>query len=291
MSVHEITATGREALALATALLQRGRLADPLAGLWDAADPQWWSRKARPSDVIEQVFWSDGQGPVAGVYLTCWASDSWQCDPITIPGVMAPGIEVVWARAVEQIGGHAAGNVEVPICSNHRRLQDLARASGLVPGEESGTAWMAGGDRPAVVAPPAGFVLTDRTQRPGTAHPMRHRNGNAVEERLGQCSLYDPELDLAVETADGQTVGYSLYWFDPVTRVGLVEPVRVEDEYARLGLARAMLIAGIDRLARRGAQRIKIGYGSEEASALYQGVGFRHTSTDTAYEGQVTRLS
>src|SRR5581483_8969636 len=48
-----------------------------------------------------------------------------------------------------------------------------------------------------------------------------------------QCPLYDPELDLAVETADARVAGYSLYWFDPVTKTGLVEPVRVEDDYQR----------------------------------------------------------
>jgi predicted N-acetyltransferase YhbS len=71
----------------------------------------------------------------------------------------------------------------------------------------------------------------------------------------------------------------------------LVEPVRVEDEYARLGLARAMLTAGIDRLARRGAERIKIGSESEGAAAFYQGVGFRPTSIDTWYEGGVEQVS
>ena len=76
-----------------------------------------------------------------------------------------------------------------------------------------------------------------------------------------------------MQTVDGRVAGYSLYRFDPATRVGLVEPVRVEDEYARLGLARAMLTVGIDRLARGGAQRIKMGFESEAVAALYQGVG------------------
>ena len=52
-----------------------------------------------------------------------------------------------------------------------------------------------------------------------------------------------------------------------------------------------MLTVGIDRLARGGAQRIKIGFESEAAAALYQGVGFRPTSTDTWYEGRVEQLS
>jgi GNAT superfamily N-acetyltransferase len=91
-----------------------------------------------------------------------------------------------------------------------------------------------------------------------------------------------------VEAIDGRVAGYSLYWFDPVTRVGLVEPVRVEEEYQRRGLARAMLTAGINRLATRGAQRVKIGFGTEAAGALYQGVGFQPTSTATWYEGRIS---
>ena len=112
---------------------------------------------------------------------------------------------------------------------------------------------------------------------------MRHRNGDSVAQRLAQCPLYDPALDLAVETADGRVAGYSLYWFDPATKVGLVEPVRVEDKFQRRGLARAMLSAGIDRLVARGAQRVKISYVTDAAGALSQGAGFRRTSTSTWY--------
>src|SRR5690606_15352651 len=125
-----------------------------------------------------------------------------------------------------------------------RTFRELARRSGFTAGERDGTAWMDAADRPAVLAPPAGFALTDRTQRRDAPHPMRHRNGEGVAQRLEQCPLYDPALDLAVETADGRVAGYSLYWFDPITRVGLVEPVRIEDEFQRRGLARAMLSAG-----------------------------------------------
>ena len=72
MSIREVRAAGREALMLATQLLQRARLADRRAGIWEAADVQWWWRKARRSDGVEQLFWVDRQGPVAGVLLTSW---------------------------------------------------------------------------------------------------------------------------------------------------------------------------------------------------------------------------
>ncbi len=126
-------------------------------------------------------------------------------------------------------------------------------------------------------------MIVDRTQRRDAPHPMRPRNGDRVAQRLGECPLYDPALDLAVETVDGRPAGYSLYWFDPTTNVGLVEPVRVEDEFQRRGLARAMLTVGIDRLVTRGAERVKISYESDAAGALYRGLGFRPTSATTWY--------
>jgi len=68
--VHELRASGLEYLRLATELLHRVRLAHPEAGLWEAADLQWWWRMPRSSDSIEQLFWADGEGPVAAAFLT-----------------------------------------------------------------------------------------------------------------------------------------------------------------------------------------------------------------------------
>jgi hypothetical protein len=46
---------------LTSALLQRIRLTDPTAGLWEAADVQWWWRRARTSHQVPQVVWVDSQ--------------------------------------------------------------------------------------------------------------------------------------------------------------------------------------------------------------------------------------
>ena len=283
MSVREVRAAGLEALMLATELMQRARRADPLAGLWEAADVQWWWRKPRRSDEVEKLFWIDDDGPVAGVLLTSWTDDAWQCDPVVVPRASGPEPGVVWRRAMEHAAKHCAKGFQVPVGDDDRTFQELAKRSGLTAGEQDSTAWMDAAGRPAVQAPAEGFVLTDRTRRRDAPHPMRDRNGDSVAQRLDQCPLYDPALDLAVETADGRAGGYSLYWFDPTTRVGLVEPVRVEDDFQRRGLARAMLSAGIDRLVTRGAERVKISYQTDAAAALYHGVGFRRASTATWY--------
>lgn len=283
MSVREVRAAGLEALTLATELLQRARRADPQAGLWEAADVQWWWGSPRRSDQVEKLFWIDDEGPVAGVLLTSWANDAWQCDPVVVPHASGPEPGVVWRRAIQHAATHSPNGFDVPVSDDDRTFTELAPRSGLTAGDHDSTAWLDAADRPSVPAPPERFVLVDRTQRRDAPHPLRHRNGDRVAQRLDQCSLYDPALDLAVETADGRVAGYSLYWCDPITKVGLVEPVRVEDEFQRQGLARTMLSAGIDRLVARGAQRVKIAYEADGAAALYHGVGFRRTSTATWY--------
>jgi predicted N-acetyltransferase YhbS len=283
MAIHEVRASGLQCLVLATELLQRARLADAEAGLWEAADLQWWWRTPRPSDAIDQLFWIDDDGPVAGVVLTDWGR-AWGCDPIVVPGVPNVPLPTIWARAFETIDGLGLETVEVLARDDDAELQSLLTGAGFVADDnQSGITWMNAQDRPEVAAPPEGFALVDRAQETTRPHPMRKRSGEEVEARLRQCSLYDPALDLAVEAADGQAAGYALFWFDPVTEVGLVEPMRVEDAYQRRGLARAMLTAGLDRLATRGAQRLKVGYATDVARGLYVGTGFRVTSTTTSY--------
>jgi GNAT superfamily N-acetyltransferase len=151
---------------------------------------------------------------------------------------------------------------------------------------ESWSGWLVAADRPAVPALPAGYRLVDRWVRgvdTAPVHPMVARNGPAVEARLRQTSLYDPKLDLAVLAPEGSVAAYSLFWHDPVTGVGLVEPVRVEDEHAGRGIGYAMISAGLDRLARAGATRLKVGWESARAGDLYARLGFADEETFTTY--------
>jgi predicted N-acetyltransferase YhbS len=95
-----------------------------------------------------------------------------------------------------------------------------------------------------------------------------------LEDRLVECSLYNPELDLAVYTPEGEVTGYSLYWADPVTKVGLVEPMRTEDQFQHQGVARHMLAVGLDRLASSGCTRLKV----SSDIGLYLSAWFQRTS-------------
>ena len=259
-----------------TTVLQRARLADPLGGMWEAADVQWWWRRPRATDELALPVWFDEVGPVAAAGLTGWEG-TWQTDVFVVPSIVK--VEDVWAATLEATGRRGDA-LEVLVHEDDAPLADLALQSGFAMTDElSGTAWMNADHRPPV-AQVNGFAIVDRVARTDRPHSMIIRNGELVEQRLQQCSLYDPTLDLAVEDADGRVAGYALFWFDYTTLVGLLEPMRVEDDYQRRGLARMLLTNGLDRLARKGARRLKVGFETDAARNLYLGAGFVQTSID-----------
>jgi ribosomal protein S18 acetylase RimI-like enzyme len=107
-------------------------------------------------------------------------------------------------------------------------------------------------------------------------HHLIKRSGPDVEQRLLQTSLYRPDLDLVVHDSRDSVAAYGMFWFDPETATGLVEPMRTEDDHQRRGLARHVLTTGIDLLAEAGAVRIKICFEPDNAASshLYLSVGF-----------------
>ena len=65
--VREGVRVGLDALAEITELMRRIRRSHPTAGLFEAADFQWWwAQRPRPTDSTPQLFWFDGDGrPIA----------------------------------------------------------------------------------------------------------------------------------------------------------------------------------------------------------------------------------
>lgn len=268
---------GMERLNATTTVLQRARLADPMFGMWEAADVQWWWRRPRATDELPLPVWFDERGPVAAVGLTAW-DGRWAADVFVVPAIVEA--EDVWSATLEAAAEHTDASLSVLVREADTQLVELAVQSGFTLTDElSGTTWMDAEQR-APISNVDGFTIVDRATHADRPHPMIARNGEGVDARLRECSLYDPALDLAVEDADGAVAGYALFWFDPITRVGLLEPMRVEDDYQRRGLARMLMTNGLDRLVLAGARRLKVGFESEGARDLYLGGGFVQTSVD-----------
>ncbi|HEX4980772.1 MAG TPA: GNAT family N-acetyltransferase [Ilumatobacteraceae bacterium] len=292
MILREHRADGFEYLELVTALLHRARTNDATAGLWEAADLQWWWRRDQHPDPALQIFWFDDDAPVAAVIFTNWGG-RWGCDVISATGDPSTVSEVVWPRALEQIDRLGSGSVEVVAEDDDVTLLEALADAGFEPTGEVGVAtWMPAACRPQVSPLADGFVLLARDQTwetqpatPPRAHHMIGRNGDHVAARLAECPLYRADLDLAVYAQNGDVAGYGLFWADPVTGVGLVEPMRTEDAYQGLGLARHVLTSGLDRLAAHGCSTLKVSYieGNEAARRLYLSAGFSPGSTSRTY--------
>lgn len=274
-------------LALVTRLLHRVRLADPTAGLWEAADFQWSWRRARVSDGYAQLFWVDSQRePVAGVIFTGGSQGgACQCDVIITPGHAEGMLDGLWQRTLARMAELSLDTVEVTVRDDDAMMLDAVAAAGFIVTGATGTSsWLNSGDRPGVTRLPEGYRLLTRAQTADRPHHMIARNGTDVAARLAQCSLYAPELDLLVQAPDGEVAAYGLFWADPVTGVGLVEPMRTEQRYWRNGLARHILTTGLDRLATHGCTRFKVSSGH----GLYLGVGFTPMAPDQTYLGRAT---
>jgi GNAT superfamily N-acetyltransferase len=277
-SAHERHLVGADAFGAATALLQRIRRADPTFGLYEAADLQWWSRVPRSTDDVRQLFWFDDTGlPAAAALLTDW-SDRIALDPIVMAG--AP---TEWARHVAERGlAHAAESGFETLTIEVDRADDLLievlQGHGFTVTDDAIVeTWLGADARPPISPLPHGYRLASRDETAGQPHHFEARSGPGVEARLRHTSLYRANLDLLVLDANDDVAAYGLFWFDPASATGLVEPMRTEDDHQRRGLARHILTTGIDRLAAAGATRIKICFepDNEAAKHLYLDVGFQ----------------
>jgi len=269
------SASGPEYLRLATTLLRRMRLASPEGGIWEAADIQWWSRKDRRTG----LFWLDGDGEPLAAFLATDFGHSVQCDVLVLPADETFAGDV-WHAAIGYCAMGYSDAVEFTV-----RLDDAPgiaalAAAGYTLADPVGvvSCWLDAPARPPVPGLPDGYRLRSRAADPDRPHPLIARNGRDVEQRLRECSLYQPDLDLMVLAPDGELAGYGLFWPDPVTGVGLVEPIRIEDAHQGRGLASNLVATGLDLLAVRGCGRLKVC----SDRGLYTRLGFRRLDSATA---------
>ncbi|MFH2038304.1 MAG: GNAT family N-acetyltransferase, partial [Chloroflexota bacterium] len=104
--------------------------------------------------------------------------------------------------------------------------------------------------------------------------------------RFMQSPVYRPENDLVIVSPDGDFASFCILWLDPVTRIGLFEPVGTHPTFQGRGLGRAVLSAGLQRLHKLGMTQANVCVESNNLSAihLYESLGFTKTSKLLTYE-------
>lgn len=88
---------------------------------------------------------------------------------------------------------------------------------------------------------------------------------------LRQTPDYRSDLDLYVTTETGEIVAFCTMWYDQANRIGMLEPVGTNPNFRRMGLARAVITEGLNRIADEGA--IKAYVGSDQD--FYKAIGFK----------------
>jgi GNAT superfamily N-acetyltransferase len=285
MNLVERHATGRDYLDLVTSLLHRIRLGSAEDGVWEAAEMQWSWRRDQHTDPNGASFWiNDANDPVAAVVITTY-SDRLGCD-LLVGRAESELLPSMWKAAEVALTKMPDVAVEMIVRDDDAPTIGRAVQAGFVADDDVGvTCWLDAAARPQISGLASGYRLLSRADATTSAHHMIKRNGEHVAARLSECSLYHPSLDLFVEAPDGSVAAYGLFWPDPVTGVGLVEPMRTEDAHQNLGLARHILTAGIERLAAFGCRRMNITYMDDNPASkhIYRSAGFQPASTARTY--------
>lgn len=89
------------------------------------------------------------------------------------------------------------------------------------------------------------LVFTDE-DRAGVDFEMRRAN-------------VDLSLKLAVVSPQGHFVSYCGMWYDPTHDFALIEPLATDPDYRGQGLAQAVVMEGMKRVAAQGAKRVLVG--------------------------------
>jgi RimJ/RimL family protein N-acetyltransferase len=224
---------------------------------------------------------------VAGAVLSDWGDES-SLDLLVPEGGRTELIGQMEPVARQMIDNAGSVPLVMVVRDDDQAVIAVAERLGFNPSLEVGAdAWLAPAHAPPRTPLPEGFFIRSRDDKFGDRqHPMTERNGPHVAQRLEECGLYHRALDLAIYGPDQQVAAYGLFWADPVTKVGLVEPMRTNDEFQGRGLGSALLRAGITRLVDRGCTRIKVTYllDNEASRRLYTRCGFAPLVICTTYQ-------
>lgn len=290
----EVQRSGLEYLGTVSELLDRIRSEHPTHGLFETAEVLWWwAQNERRTDDYGQLFWLGDDGrPIAAVIATQFG-DVIQLDPLFLPGAPADWTAHVMARGCEHAASHGYGEAVLEVDRADHALRSILDRLGFVVDEDGLVdCWMAADERPQVAVAPVGYELSDRAESADRPHHMisQRRGHRDPTPRLRQTPLYRPKLDLCVYDPSGNIAGYGLFWYNPTTRVGVVEPMRTEDEYQQRGIARLILTTGLDRLVQAGATRLKVAFepGNAAAKSLYLACGFQPHRNNDLYAGPTT---
>lgn len=89
-------------------------------------------------------------------------------------------------------------------------------------------------------------------------------------KRVQSAPNFRKDLNIVVESPEGEFVSYAGMWYEKVNRVAYVEPVATDPDYRFMGLGKAAVLEGLRRCKTLGASVAFVGSGQ----TFYEAIGF-----------------
>ena len=131
---------------------------------------------------------------------------------------------------------------------------------------------------------PTGFRILDSTvvsnHQKGLAHGRafgrykEDRPDDDILEKAYQSMRtapdYRPDLDISLIDNNDEVAAFATVWFDDMNKIGILEPVGTIPKYRGLGLGKAVIFEGINRIRNLGAKKMYVGSDQQ----FYRSIGF-----------------
>ncbi len=174
--------------------------------------------------------------------------------------------------------------------------KDLLKERGYKKGEECNYLNVQNLDKEFQPQVPDGYCIRsmiediDLVKRFNVIHKAFHPNedykckvSNSFLQMIN-APMYRPDLDIVVEYKDGSLVSSCTIWFDKQNNIGMFEPVGTHPDHQGKGLGREILLEGLKRLKKIGAQKAYVESFGDRRYSFYKSVGFQAYDKDYPWE-------
>jgi GNAT superfamily N-acetyltransferase len=255
----------------------------PLGATWHPGDVVWELRGLFDNPLAVRM-WTDDDGVVAVAWFV-GLGELW-IEALPRAETLVPEL-VQWAeQSMRRRSGPEGADLSIRASDRDTARTGVLAALGYTRGRpESVQFETALGKTIADLEGPEGFRVRDGVGMDAERRAAAHRDAwndlsriglpearssfdAATYERLRAGPVYEPSLDLVVETPAGQLVASCIAWTDPGSGIGIFEPVGVHPDFRGLRLASLMIGDGLRRLKAHGCHTGRIGTAHFNAPAI-----------------------
>jgi ribosomal protein S18 acetylase RimI-like enzyme len=246
--------------------------------------------------------WFDGSQPIGWAYVDDFNNLHWELDNQYEELI---GVEIVaWGESCirRSLAENASGNLDAS--SREHRTERIAflKQHGFQQLEDTTVAMTRSLSAP-IPGPklPQGHAIRPiKGKEEAEAVATMHRAAfgtdyMTTENRLAimNTSEYDPSLELLVVAPDGMIAAYCTCSVNDQTKIGFTDPIAMHPSYQRMGLARALLLRGMQLLKERGMKSAHLGTSGENVAMqkTAKSVGFTVEYRTIWFSKQVNNLA